>query len=543
MKLAVSSFLTASVLILSLEASSQETDVLWMNIFESNVDGWGSNSPVICSDTDDNFYLADNFRTSITIHDSTYFSSSGSLLFAKFNYLGELLKATQFSSSEELDVTDIKIDEANNTWLAGHFKSDLSISDTALISDGHSDAFLAEFDSTLSLVRSVTVGGQNHCATRAVLPSHLSGTVLVGEFEGTVDFADTGLVALYSQDGFVCKYDEDLNTDWVVHIKSDSWVTVNSVNSDDHKNIYVVGNRNGDLYVGQHVLLGSSGTFVLKISPSGEPTWLKRLPSLLNGHSRCSVIDNNNSLYIGGSFYGLNGQASIIKLDSNGDLLWQSPVGDFTCRTLSITEPELIIAAGSLQGRSNVNGEAFFSDSIFVGNAGGNYWIFETNLFQLILNTEGDVLDTQHLDALAPTTYAHGHQQYNSSSSNGSLTFLAGSSNGGTILNNQDSIMGSGILVTARHLNPLTLEEDDNAININQPSFYCYPNPANETIAIKADNFSKKSELKIIDLKGKVILSCPYSGKSIDVTNLTPGVYIIQLFLSENVMYQRFVKH
>jgi hypothetical protein len=84
--------------------------------------------------------------------------------------------------------------------------------------------------------------------------------------------------------------------------------------------------------------------------------------------------------------------------------------------------------------------------------------------------------------------------------------------------------------------NPVTsvdeLEKTDLTVNV-------YPNPANDHIIIET-NDSKISEISIFDLNGKRVGL--YTDKSIDISNLDSGAYIISVVTNDGVSNHKIIK-
>lgn len=86
------------------------------------------------------------------------------------------------------------------------------------------------------------------------------------------------------------------------------------------------------------------------------------------------------------------------------------------------------------------------------------------------------------------------------------------------------------------------------AIN-NQPkksTVYIYPNPSNETIAVKSVNgISETVNIDILNLTGQVVASYKFDNtvKAVSISDLKPGNYIVRINNSENNSYQRFIKN
>jgi PKD repeat protein len=82
--------------------------------------------------------------------------------------------------------------------------------------------------------------------------------------------------------------------------------------------------------------------------------------------------------------------------------------------------------------------------------------------------------------------------------------------------------------------NYITVITDINETGYNL-SVTAFPVPANNYITIKTENNSITA-IKIINQTGKEVISLPHfhTSKTIDIKQLTPGIYFILLFDDEN---------
>ena len=81
--------------------------------------------------------------------------------------------------------------------------------------------------------------------------------------------------------------------------------------------------------------------------------------------------------------------------------------------------------------------------------------------------------------------------------------------------------------------------EDRNKLN-----FSVYPNPASDRVTIQLPTTSVKSELVIYDYTGRKVKSnlSIENNTSIDVSNLSSGIYIFRVISSDKVGIQHFIK-
>ncbi|NTV84196.1 MAG: T9SS type A sorting domain-containing protein, partial [Bacteroidales bacterium] len=70
-----------------------------------------------------------------------------------------------------------------------------------------------------------------------------------------------------------------------------------------------------------------------------------------------------------------------------------------------------------------------------------------------------------------------------------------------------------------------------------------FPNPAGNILTLPADFPDQSDSLEVIDMEGKtVIRSVPFSGKSIDISALSPGLYLVSLIADGAYFQGKVVK-
>ncbi len=128
---------------------------------------------------------------------------------------------------------------------------------------------------------------------------------------------------------FVAKYDSGGNLLWAQPLLPGSWG--NSIATDKHLNIYVVGGTQGALPGNQK--FGMTDLSIVKYDPSGSLVWAKQLGSPWGTTEATDVaVDLNLNIYVVGvtsATQGLPGgiqmgpqDAFVAKVDSTGNFLW-----------------------------------------------------------------------------------------------------------------------------------------------------------------------------------------------------------------------------
>ena len=74
------------------------------------------------------------------------------------------------------------------------------------------------------------------------------------------------------------------------------------------------------------------------------------------------------------------------------------------------------------------------------------------------------------------------------------------------------------------------------------PSFTIYPNPAKDFIVLSDEYQKVVSSLKVFNVAGAVVLESETPKKRIDVSQLTPGVYTMELHHKTGVITEKFIK-
>ncbi|WP_162176212.1 FG-GAP-like repeat-containing protein [Candidatus Magnetobacterium casense] len=147
--------------------------------------------------------------------------------------------------------------------------------------------------------------------------------------------------------GFLRKYDSSGNMLWKTDFtgavtSKPNFVHQVKVNSEG--NVLVGGYFSGTLTIGTTTLTSSvNNSFISKISPSGQVTWLKSLSGSGSNGLAKMMLDANNNIYLGGAFQGTfdldpgsgvvsktavgSNDSYMLKLSKDGDYLWSRTIG------------------------------------------------------------------------------------------------------------------------------------------------------------------------------------------------------------------------
>ena len=129
-------------------------------------------------------------------------------------------------------------------------------------------------------------------------------------------------VYLSTQYGNLIKFDPDGNVLWQKELFYDANFYGSAV--DANNNVYVTGSY----YDGNEEII-----IVVKFDPDGNLVWQKYYADSLNNNNFYSndiCVDSNNNLYVASQGYvnNRNNDGYLLKLDTDGNLLWQKSMGD-----------------------------------------------------------------------------------------------------------------------------------------------------------------------------------------------------------------------
>jgi len=77
--------------------------------------------------------------------------------------------------------------------------------------------------------------------------------------------------------------------------------------------------------------------------------------------------------------------------------------------------------------------------------------------------------------------------------------------------------------------------------HVGEMQFYCYPNPADKEITIKLEEETKLQNVSIYNLLGENVLTKYSTGKTVDVSALSKGLYLIEITTSNGKSLNKIV--
>jgi hypothetical protein len=247
-----------------------------------------------------------------------------------------------FSSSGDDRGRAVAIDDLGNSYITGSFSNQMNVGGMSFNSFGGTDIFLTKLDVLGNVIWIKQIGGTGNDAGRDIVLDNLGNIIVVGYFNGTVDFdAGAGIFELNSYglgDGFILKMNADGMLNYAGNVGGSEEDRVETVSYNP---------------IGDDIAIGGWFSGVADISPNPESdlnfgSWLAYSHGEVDFF--VSFLDNeypNSSFFYGWARGGLsNDYVQEISYDNQGNLV---VVGDFS-DNVNFSEIGISLYGGGLSG-------------------------------------------------------------------------------------------------------------------------------------------------------------------------------------------------
>ncbi|OFY33483.1 MAG: hypothetical protein A2W91_09900 [Bacteroidetes bacterium GWF2_38_335] len=257
----------------------------------------------------------------------------------------------RYNNSNDIYTNSVIFDQFGNSFVGGTYFASLYFPNDTLTTyysgpNNYPDIFITKYDSLGNIKWAINDGGVNdgdYCED--LVSDYNTGDVIsVGYYRG--DDAFGGLPSSSYMAAYIARYDSTGTLLWSVGGKCPSADVVSrAVDIDPDGFIYVFGEATSSINMSPFYLDSFDyGFFLAKISPQGNPVWLKAFDSSSNRSVADIKYDENGYIYISGAFnHELNFNDTIIypnlggysdffcaKLDTAGNLIWVNKAGGYT---------------------------------------------------------------------------------------------------------------------------------------------------------------------------------------------------------------------
>jgi hypothetical protein len=362
-----------------------------------------------CFDSAGNYYVAGNFKTTLTIGSQTLNSGTHTVIFvAKFNSAGQFVWASQSLGSGAntcaASLKSIAADSDGNVYICGKFKYKLDCNVTMLISSANSDdIFVAKMNSSGAFVWAKRAGSTGSDDIGNSICMGTDGSLVVsGNFSGIADMFGTPVTSNIGTDMFITKLNTSNGT--LLHLSTFGGTgqdLATSMCAAPNGSYAMCGTYTDAVTFGATTLnKGGKEAFVCYLNSSLIPQWARSSEGA-GVQDGDTIAANSSSIFISGRYNNAFSFGSTIpalpnigdalftaKLDLSGNFAWVKSLGAASSNTKCLSSCTLGDNALLLSGSYTTT----FATLSSTGSSDG---------FILKLNPGGDLLWAQTLGGSA----------------------------------------------------------------------------------------------------------------------------------------------
>ncbi|NQT77711.1 MAG: T9SS type A sorting domain-containing protein [Bacteroidetes bacterium] len=481
--------------------------------------------------SDDNFiYSAGTFSDTCWFGNTSIIAKGlFDIYISKYDKSGNFIWAKDYGG-KEYDRPLCIMHNNGHLYTVGFFSDTISFEETTLIAKGECDIFITDHDTEGNLNWVKQFGGAGSDQGYSITTDNDNFLYLSGIFQNTVIFDNTSLTSNGDYDIFLAKLDNEGNVLWINQGGGAEADLGLSVTSDNFNNIYLTGNFKDSAVFNDTVLISSGfqDIFIAKYNSSGDLLWIRKAGGEWGALGSSIIADENEDIYLTGIFGGTaffnsdtivsNGEFDIYiaKYNRIGELLWITGFGSSAMdRSYCIVGDN-----NSIYVTCYFQGDALIGDSLLLDSKSHILQLSNGGIIQDIIEVGNYYTNTCVIDN-NNDIYATGSFMNTTIFGDTSLT----STNMGT-----DIFICKIIYENSSHINYYTFESD---IKI-------FPNPAHSEIMISGINGSIE-EVNIYNRLGQRIIHQRGTSNKLDVSNLIPGMYVIEVVIENMRIKEKLI--
>jgi hypothetical protein len=293
---------------------NSQTNFKWGRLYGSQKDEYVLNH---LNDTNGNIYVAG--KTTGVIETGNSGMNDGFL--TKIDSSGNILWSRQFGTSREEDVQWCAMDNNGGIYLTGSTTGDLAGKNS-----GKEDIFVVKYNTDGKMLWSKQFGTDSTDIARSIFVNKKGDIYITGDTRGKLGKSTSG-----KNDCFIMKLDTDGNKILTTQFGSDKDDSGYCITGGKGAEILVCGITWGELS-GKNK--GFIDSFTGQFTENGELIKYNQFGS--EGFDIAEVVsmDNENNIYVGGSTLGNfgsqqagEGDCFLLKLNENGEILWNNQFG------------------------------------------------------------------------------------------------------------------------------------------------------------------------------------------------------------------------
>jgi Secretion system C-terminal sorting domain len=532
-------------------------------------------------DASGNVYTTGNFigvatfgATSLNLPISFYF------YITKTDATGNLLWVKYINNNfNQGSAYAIALDASNNIYItgwSGAIDADPNPATTAILSGA--GTFILKLDTNGNYVWAKrfdggSVGVVNNPANKGYgIKVDAAGNVYTtGNFVGTVDFdPGSGVSNLVSNDAihsniYVAKLDASGNFVWAKAFLRTALAPPDEYSNNDRGldldvdaagNVYTMGwfsfSVDFDPNAGVAALDTNAGIgsldprymYISKLDTNGNYVWAKFVPNTLNDidlfASMCT--DATGNVYVTGSSGITQRIGYVAKYDTAGNVTWNKTFNTISGGDFSHGKSIAVDAAGSVYTGGN-----FFGGSIT------NPIDFDpgTSLYSLIatgasdgyiskLDAAGNFVWARRIGGTSTTFPGSDDYCHTIAIDTAGKVYYNGYAGSSFMLRQANADVVAGGFLASYTQSALANPQFELVKNIS-----VYPNPTNSDLNINFENPIENATLKIISITGQIVIekqNIAGDNFNYDVSNLSKGMYIVQITDGDSILNSKFIK-
>ena len=531
----------------------------------------------ITTDAQGNVYVTGDYSDSIDFDPGPGFawlaSGSTTTFFAKYDSSGNYVWAKSLNRNPGNCFAEKIVVNSTGIYLTGHFFLNVDFDPgpaTAILSSiggwsGDEDIFIAHYDLNGNYLWAKSMGGLNEDKALDMAVDNAGNSYITGYFRDTVDL-DPGMgVATFISDGFqdsfFAKYDINGNYVWGYDLCDNSGTSAlgRKVAFDfDSFQIYLIGEFNGtvdfDRGVGFNNISSQGGydSYVLKIDTAGYFIWAGSIATPNSSGTAANIAIQDTNLYlcgiitdttdfdIGLGVYNVAASGTnfatdmfFAKYNLNGNVQWVRTLGNSASSqglgNIKIDSLSNLFLTGTMTGSLDFDAGTGTSYQSSNGGADIAFAKYDNNGNFIWAKNIGGLYNDLPLssDADNNSQYITGYFTYAIDCDPDTGIALISPANGQNILIGKYS------------------EISTNIITINNPNLQyliLYPNPASTFVTIGNKFENNNFEWEVLDMKGRVVIKKRSNDISLNVAQLTLGIYLLELKNNNSIFRAKFIK-
>ena len=498
----------------------------------------GESCQVLSTDLQGNTYITGEFNGDVELGE-TNLTSIGDLdvYLAKKAADGSIVWAVQGGSLDDEEVAGVATDEMGNVYWTGMYWIEGLFGDTILsVTNSSRGIFLIQCDNNGQLHWSKSFDGRGLKQISAI--QYAEGYIyLTGYFETNLLIGDTILEAASDWELFLIKMNVDGSLIWARQAGLEGRALGVSLEVDAGQNIVLAGHFVGKLAFASDTLQTATpdfDVFVAKFNAAGEPLWGRRAGGVFSSENSAIALDKNGHIYLTGRFLGVmkldetieiqtlgfHQSFYLLKYRSDGTPLWAK---SFTGEDEKEAN-DMVLAHSRIAITGNFIGTTTIGDFSISSRSSRN------NGFVAGFDLDGTIewlkaIQSEEL-VFAETIISKADEGF----------IIGGHFLGHADFDSQGLMSNGDFDIYISELNTRTTSISS---PIETEWIQFFPNPVKDFI------FFKKSidyfKLKIIAMNGSVLKE--YTQPiSIDVRELSTGVYYLAFETLDSVFYKKMIK-